>query len=303
MTSSRRWRLIGVPTSAGAYGVGLEHAPRVLRECGLTGSIDADVIDIGDLSSTPFRPDTHNRRSQNIETVVEVVESVREAVAAALLDGDVPLVVGGDCTITLGVVAAVISVMPDASLAYFDGDVDMSTPETTTSGVLDAMGVAHLLNIDGADARLAAVGFETPLIDGEHLALIGFEVDELSEAHETLLDERGVGRFPASDLRRDLPGALRRIDRFLERSPRIVHFDVDAVDSIELPLAEFPHFNTGVGVETASEILNHLCETSRLAALVITEANPRRDPDHLYMPQLAALIADAANAAGQAATA
>ena len=285
-----RLRLIGVPTSAGAYGVGQENAPRVLRECGLVDSIEADMVDFGDLPITPFRPDEQNRRSQNIETVVEVAGAVRDVVGEALADGDVPLVIGGDCTITLGVVAAVTAVMPDAVLAYFDGDVDMSTPETTESGVLDAMGIAHLLNIDGADPRLAGLGADAPLIGGDRLALIGFEVDDLSEEHASILEEHGVRRFPASELREDLSAALARIDRFLGANPRIVHFDVDAIDSIELPLAEYPHFNAGVSVETASRVLTHLCNTPQLAALIVTEANPRRDPDGVYMPRLSQLI-------------
>ncbi|MGB8362193.1 MAG: arginase family protein [Acidimicrobiia bacterium] len=292
-----RLRLIGVPTSAGAYGVGQENAPRVLRECGLVDSIEADIVDFGDLPITPFRPDAKNRRSQNIQTVVEVAGAVRDVVGEALADGDVPLVIGGDCTITLGVVAAVTAVMPDAVLAYFDGDVDMSTPETTESGVLDATGIAHLLNIDGADPRLAGLGAGAPLIGGERLALIGFEVDDLSEEHESILDEKGVRRFPASELREDLTATLARIDRFLGPNPRIVHFDVDAIDSIDLPLAEYPHFNAGVSVETASRVLTHLCSTPQLAALIVTEANPRRDPDGIYMQRLSQLISMTLNQA------
>jgi arginase len=269
----------------------------VLRDCGLVESIEAEVIDFGNLPSAPFRPDPDNRRCQNIETVVEVAGNVRDAVGEALADGDVPLVVGGDCTITLGVVAAVSTFMPEATLAYFDGDADMSTPRTTESGVLDAMGVAHLLDVDGADSRLAGLGPGTPLIAGNELALIGFEVDDLTDEHEAILDQRGVGRFPASDLRDDLPTTLVRIDRFLGTGPRMVHFDVDAIDSIECPLAEFPHFNRGVSLDVASRVLPHLCSSAGLAALVVTEANPHRDPNRIYMPQLANVVAEALNQA------
>lgn len=290
-----RLRLVGVPTSAGAYGVGQELAPQALRDCGLVDSIEVELIDAGDLPNTPFRPDSVNRRSQNLASVVSVASNVRELIGEALDDGDVPLVIGGDCTITLGVVAAVMAVMPDANLAYFDGDVDMATPATTASGVLDAMGVAHLLNVEGADPQLAGLGPDTPLIRGESLALIGFEASDLSEDHRTLLEENGVGLFPASGLRDNFSATLDRIDEFLGPGPRTVHFDVDAVDSIELPLAEYPHFNTGVSVATAAKILERICATPQLAALVVTEANPRRDPNHHYMPVLARLIADALN--------
>lgn len=290
-----RLRLIGVPTSAGAHGAGQEHAPKALRDSGLIESIEIEVVDAGDLPNTPFRPDIDNRRSQSIESVVSVARTVRDVVNRALVDGDVPLVIGGDCTITLGVVAGVTAVMPDAKLAYFDGDADMSTPQTTTSGILDAMGIAHLLNVEGADPRLAGLGSGEPLIRGERLALIGFESSDLEEEHRALLEDRSVRLFPASELREDLSAALDGIDHFLGASPRIVHFDVDAVDSTELPLGDYPHFNTGVPVETAEEILKHLCKPSHLAALVVTEANPNRDPNNVYIPRLARLIAGALN--------
>jgi arginase len=290
-----RLRLIGVPTSAAAYGVGQELAPQALRDCGLVGLIDIELVDGGDLTKTPFQPDPDNPRAQNIESVVAIAREVSDVVGTALEDGDVPLVIGGDCTITLGVVAAVVAAMPDATLAYFDGDVDMSTPETTRSGVLDAMGVAHLLNVEGVDPRLAGLRSDKPLIRGEKLALIGYEAGDVPEEHGRLLKDRGVGLFPASRLRTDLSATLDSIDAFLEAGPRIVHFDVDAVDSIELPLAEFPHFNAGVSVETTGEVLKRLCKTPQLAALVVTEANPRRDPNSNYMPVLARLIADSLN--------
>lgn len=291
-------RLMGVPTSAGAYGIGQEQTPRVLRECGLIESLATDIEDDGDLPITPFRPDPKNHRAQNIETVVDVASRVRDRVRDVVATGDVPVVIGGDCTITLGVVAGVLMARPDATLAYFDGDVDMSTPETTRSGILDAMGIAHMLDVEGADDRLAGLRRETPLMDGGRIALIGFEVDDLSELHETTLDDHGVGLFPASALRDDLPATLSRIDRFLGMGPRIVHFDVDAIDSVECPLAEYPHFNTGVSLATAGEILAHLCSTAPLAAFVVTEANPRRDPDNEYMPRLLRLITDALEGAG-----
>jgi arginase len=92
---------------------------------------------------------------QNVSRVVEVVERVAEAVGVLLDRGGTPLVIGGDCTITLGVVAAYARRMPDLGLVYFDGDIDVATAETTTSGVLDTMGMSHLRV--GA-SRLAGIG-------------------------------------------------------------------------------------------------------------------------------------------------
>ena len=77
----------------------------------------------------------------------------------AARDGSLVLVLGGDCTITLGVLAGLQRVEPDAGLVYFDGDADLSMPGAG-SGILDAMGIAHLLG-------LAETGL-TDLFDSGH---------------------------------------------------------------------------------------------------------------------------------------
>ncbi|WP_420452006.1 arginase family protein [Ilumatobacter sp.] len=286
-------RLIGVPTSAGAYGIGQEQAPTALRAAGLINALGPDIDDAGDLTPTPFAPDPTSPTAQNLDTVLAVAHNVRHAVSTAVTANDIPLVIGGDCTITLGVVAGVLDHQPDATVAYFDGDTDLSTPATTRSGILDAMGIAHLLNIDGANQHLATVGATTPLLSGDHLALIGFEDRDLTDDHRTLLDDRGVSLFPAEQLREDPDDTLDRIVDTLGDRPRIVHFDLDAVDSIDCPLAEFPHFNTGVTLDTATQILTRLCDTENLAAVVITETNPLHDPDNLYLPRLVNTISSA----------
>ena len=78
-----------------------------------------------------------------------------------------PLVVGGDCTITLGVVAGFARHGADVGLLYFDGDADLSTPASTGSGVLDSMVVAHLL-CEGAP-ELTGLGPRVPLLAADRL--------------------------------------------------------------------------------------------------------------------------------------
>src|SRR5919106_889558 len=58
---------------------------------------------------------------------------------------------------------------PTAGLLYLDGDADLATPETTGSGVLDAMGIAHLLGL--ADTELARLGDGPPMLTDDRLAL------------------------------------------------------------------------------------------------------------------------------------
>jgi arginase len=61
-------------------------------------------------------------------------------------------------------------------------------------------------------------------------------------------------------------------------SSLVVHFDVDAVDSRDLPLANYPHYGTGIPLVAAGEVLGVLCAAPTLAAIVLTEVNPSYDP-------------------------
>ena len=142
--------IIGAPSSAGAYAPGQERAPAALRDAGLLRDLadrGAEVHDRGD--TTPFRwsPDRASPRAQNVAAAAGTIAAVAESVAAALDAGEVALVLGGDCTVGLGAVRA-LAATPGYGLLYLDMHSDMNTPESTTDGALDWMGVAHLLGLE-----------------------------------------------------------------------------------------------------------------------------------------------------------
>ena len=242
--------LVGVPTSAGTHGPGQEKAPGALRAAGLVRALEAagaEVRDEGDLPVAMYRAAVADPRQRDLEGVAEVAGRVAGRVAELLGRGMTPLVLGGDCTITLGVVAGFARHTDDLGLLYFDGDADLSTPATTASGVLDSMVVAHLLG-EGAPA-LTGLGPRVPLLPADRLLLFGFDdPDDLGEA--------------------------------------VVHFDVDVVDSGDLPLANFPHFNQGLTLADALACLEVFCGSARLGGLVVTEVNPDHDPDGTQLGRL-----------------
>ena len=81
----------------------------------------------------------------------------------------------------------------------------------------------------------------------------------------------------------------------LERhaSSLVVHFDVDAVDSRDLPLANFPHYGTGIPLDAAGEALRILCAPPTLTAIVLTEINPSYDPTGRQLARYVDTVASA----------
>lgn len=101
-------------------------------------------------------------------------------------------------------------------------------------------------------------------------------------------------RLPAPAVRdRPAQAAAEALARFDADAPVIVHFDVDVIDSVDCPLAHFPHFNAGLSFDDALVALAGLCAAERLAAITVTEVNPDHDPDGTQLRRLARGLADA----------
>ena len=101
--------LLGVPSSAAAHGPGQEKAPAALRRAGLPERLAAAgvrVVDYGDQPVVRWRPDPHRRRPHNLQAVLGVLGETRGRVGEILSDGRVPLVLGGECSVTIAVMAA-----------------------------------------------------------------------------------------------------------------------------------------------------------------------------------------------------
>src|SRR5215212_5130255 len=240
--------LIGVPSSAGAHWPGQEKAPAALRELGLIERLqDArlHVDDHGDLRRVRFRPDKRQRHQQNLTAVVEVASQVADRVEATLRAEQVPLVLGGDCTIELGVVAGALRSGRDRELGllYVDGHADLNTLLASPSGILDSMGVAHIIAEEGTAEELSHVGPRFPLMPEEMIVLFGYNPRELNDAEAEALARRlKMPRYSLEEIRgRADEVAARALGEVEGRAERfMVHLDVDVIDFTDCPIADVP---------------------------------------------------------------
>ena len=284
------WVLIGVPTSAGAHHAGQELAPAALRAAGLAerlGRAGLSLADGGDLPGAAFAPDQRATGGRNLSAVVRVAAEVADAVAEVASAEQLPLVLGGDCTITVGAVAGLRRRHPDAGLIYLDGDSDLGVPGDGGSGILDSMGISHLLG-RGAH-ELAGLGGQIPLLEPRRLAIVGSDPRETSDEGRKYLAGKGVSFQEAPAFIADPVGAAERALAAVTAASRhfLVHLDIDVVDSADLPLGNFPHYGSGVLLEHVVAALRILRAHPSFAGLVLTEVNPTHDANG---DQLARLV-------------
>jgi len=299
MTSQPRQptlNVLGVPDSAGAYCVGVEHAPAALRDAGLIEALsDAGwhVRDRGDLTRRLWAPDLANRYSQNVGEESAAVAELADAGAALLCEGERLLVVGGSCVVAVGLCGAMARAGQRPRLVYIDRHLDLNTPLSTTEGSLSWMGMAHALDLEGAAKELATAAGEAPLLRPADLVYLGVDLAQTTEGERSQREALGLAVVEQIALVADPRRAARTARAHLAPGPFIVHLDVDVLDFLDAPLAENVNGrNSGPTVEQLRVALAELLQHPDCWAMSIGQVVPAHAAaDPTAIPRLIGALA------------
>jgi arginase len=267
--------LVEAPTSAGAYAPGQEDGPRALLDAGLVERLEDRGVMVhrgGQVDPFRWRPDPASPRAANAAAVIDRAAQVAALVRSAPAE-DIVLVLGGDCTVGVGAVAGLQHRFQRLGLVYVDRHADLNVPNSTVDGALDWMGVAHMLDVDGAVDGLAALGDHRPMLSFEQISFLGlgphtdFEAEVISDRGLPVVDVHTVASDPRG-------GAQRALAPLVACDGLAVHFDVDLVDFLDAPLAENTDRGTAPSLTACGEALSELLNDGRVQALTVTEFNP-----------------------------
>jgi arginase len=266
-------RVLGVPTSMGAFAPGQEDAPAALRAAGLLERLrqaGVDIDDAGDLPRRRWTADPQQPAAQNVQAVAEVSRATADRVAT--LDGDRPvLVLGGDCSIELGVVAGQLRQPGRVGLLYADLHADLNTPTTSDQGAFDWMVVSHLIGVAGVVPEVTV----PLLLEPDQIHYYGLDQNRLTPGERDLLAEHDIPTTPAKRVARDPTGVAREaVARMGDFDRLLVHLDVDLIDFNDLPLSENAGRAQGLPFDTVVAALGELVRARNLRALTVTELNP-----------------------------
>jgi arginase len=158
-------------------------------------------------------------------------------------------------------------------VVYVDRHADLNVPESTVDGALDWMGVAHMLDVEGAVDGLAALAGHRPMLGPGQLSFLGlgshsdFEAEVIRDRRLPVVDVQSA----VSDPRRSARAALSPLSAC---DGLAVHFDVDLVDFLDAPLAENTDRGIAPTLTACGEMLSELLTDARVRALTVTEFNP-----------------------------
>ncbi|GAA2368253.1 arginase family protein [Dactylosporangium salmoneum] len=175
-------------------------------------------------------------------------DRVADRVAARVAAGDRPVVVSGDCTVSLGTVAGLQRAGVNPSVVWFDAHGDVQSPETTTSGYIGGMPLRLLV---GHRPDLIADRLGLRPVPEERAVLV--DARDLDPAEVEYLAGARLMRYDIEAL--EIP-----------EGPLLVHVDLDVVDPREVPGVLFP-VNGGPTGPAVVAAVDRLIATGRVVAM------------------------------------
>ncbi|MCO1578281.1 arginase family protein [Crossiella sp. SN42] len=265
---------------------GCAKAPGALRDAGLLSRLGAR--DAGCL--VPPRYDRGDWQEGDgvfhAPLIAGYARRLADRVDAIHERGELPLVLGGECSIALGPMLALRRRSGRYGLAYVDGHSDFRHPGNSDR-VGAAGGEALALVTGRGQPDLTDLDGLRPLVADADAVLLGMGPEDESDVTE--LSTTDIGVRTAQDIRRLGAGVVAdwARDRFAGLAGFWIHLDVDTLDASLMPAVDSPN-PAGLTAAELTELLAGLLRDPGCLGLDVGIYDPDLDPDG----RCAALLTD-----------
>ena len=284
MAENQKIRIIGVPSDLGASRRGVDMGPSALRIANIgprLRQLGYEVEDLGnvDVAVRESISTIHDSKIKYLPEIAASSNAVKTKVYDSLKAGFIPLVLGGDHSLAIGSIAGVTKFYGEQKkkigVIWLDAHGDINTPDTSSSGNIHGMPLAHALGIGHKD--LLSIGDKIPMVDASRTVLIG--IRDLDPGERNTIRELGIRAFTMRDIdEMGMRGVIQEAIKLATNGTAGFHlsFDVDYMD---------PSVAPGVGTAVkggttyreghlAMEILH---DSGKMLSMDITEVNPVLD--------------------------
>ena len=297
--SNRSVRIIGVPLDLGASRRGTDVGPSALRIAGLGAALRRMGYDVALEEDIPA-PAMETRRSEDKHArykpqILDVCTRLARRVKEVMDAGDFPLVLGGDHSIAMGTVAGTAAHYQEKEqsigLIWFDAHGDMNVPESSPSGNIHGMPLAHLLGKGDLDLK-NILGF-SPKVKPQNVALIGIRAIDAGE--RKIIRDSGIHAFTMREIdEHGMAAVARRALEVVNDGTAGFHvsFDVDGCDPTVIP-GSGTLVPGGVSFREAHLLMEYVADNGCLLSLEIVELNPFLDERNISAKRALELVLSA----------
>jgi arginase len=289
--SLSRIGVIGIPYNTGSKGLSIEKGAEALRNAGIVDALRrfSEVVDFGDINVNLPPPDHSNSRLLNPDQVEVLCRALATKVKAIIDTGCLPFIIGGDCSMLMGIVEGLRSLELRLGIVYMDAHGDFNTPETTPSGIIGGMDVAIVAG--RGSKKLAAMFGHSPLLPEENIVLYG--VRDLDPLEAKALAESKVRVYPREKIKaQGAEKAAEEILRYLKSKCGCLylHIDLDVLDTSVFSAQGLP-VPDGLSKEEFQSTLKVLVTSGKLCGVALMAFDAAKDADGSQARRIVELVA------------
>src|SRR6266487_1430903 len=268
---------------------GVKFFPSAMEEAGFASSAGiAERVNVAaPLYSMEVHPETKVR---NAGKIIQYSIKLADEIDSPILQRDLPLVIGGDCSILIG---AALSLKRNGNygLFFLDGHTDYVLPEQ--SGTAGAAGMDLAIVTGNGHQKLTNIENLEPYIEEKNVFCVGNR--EISvDWYVNAIIESDIHYYDLYSFRSK--GISLIVNQFLTmiESKNLdgfwIHFDADVLDNKIMPCVDSPQ-EDGLSYEELEAVLNPLFRSEYFTGIDVTIYDPTLDKDAFFGKQFANQLA------------
>jgi arginase len=262
-------QLLLVPYDSGHRSLRMGAGPEHFLNNGLTEVLQSEGYEVSVETLEPRR-----EFRAEVATQFELYGFLAGSVAEAKQNSRFPLILSGNCGATVGVIAG--AGKKRLGVIWFDAHGEFNTPETTTSGFLDGMGLAIATGLCWKSLAGSIPNFHP--FPAERILLVGGRDFDAGERER--LDRAGVIVLDCATI--EQTGIENTLETPLsELSSRVeeihIHIDLDVLNPKEAPANGFLADGSGLSVQQLHEAIALIKEKSKITSATVASFDPTYD--------------------------
>ena len=270
----------------GAGRRGVDMGPSAIHLAGLKAGVEslgisvADNFALGVRSQEMLAPGDEHARF--LPEIAQVCGRLADRVEAALEQGHLPVVLGGDHSVAIGTITGISRYWKKRGkrigVLWVDAHTDINTPETSPTGNIHGMPLAVLLG--HGPKELVALAGDTPALDARNVCVLGAR--DVDEGERRFVRETGLRVYSMSEIdeRGTAVCAREAVDRCLDGTVGIhLSFDLDGVDPQHAP-GVGTAVQGGLDLRESHLICEKVAATGKVLGIEMVELNPVIDSEN-----------------------
>jgi arginase len=281
--------IVSAPSILGLKPTGVQELGNSLLRSGLSEKLGVllPVIRVPHLNHLYSNKRDSDSNCINTRCLHDFSLRLQKEIIGSIGAGQFPLVLGGDCSILIGIASA-LKTMGTYGLVFLDAHADFYDPEHSVTGEVADM---ELAIVTGKGPELLAnIGNLRPYVAEEQVVHIGQrDESETVVYHSPEIRKTSIKCFSLASIEQQgMDEISRQVMDHISSMPNVefwIHFDADVVSDEENPAVDY-RLPGGLSFDQVEYLLRTLLATERMAGMSSTIFNPLLDPGNSIAKKL-----------------